>query len=112
MSSVIRGSDNFDSLAHQGIGVNQTWQDVTGSRSPSTTYINTTGKPIVFYYSGRSSGTTGQATMIIDGVSLPAPSWASSVASAGQLIYVIPNGSTYSYTQGGYVNAVKIAELR
>lgn len=29
------------------IGVGQTWQDVTGSRSMGTTYTNTTGKPIM-----------------------------------------------------------------
>jgi len=30
----------------QQIGVGQTWQDVSGSRSSGTTYQNTTGKPI------------------------------------------------------------------
>lgn len=29
------------------LGVNQTWQDLTGSRSAGTTYQNTTGKPIM-----------------------------------------------------------------
>ncbi len=30
-----------------GIGVGQTWQDVTGSRAQDTTYQNTTGRPIM-----------------------------------------------------------------
>lgn len=31
---------------NNSIGVNQTWQDVTASRTIGVTYTNTTGKPI------------------------------------------------------------------
>lgn len=34
-------------LAPPGLGVGQTWQDMTGSRAQNTTYQNTTGRPIV-----------------------------------------------------------------
>lgn len=33
-------------ISTSGIGVSQTWQDVSGSRAVSTAYQNTTGKPI------------------------------------------------------------------
>ena len=33
-------------ISTAGIGVSQTWQDVSGSRAVSTAYQNTTGKPI------------------------------------------------------------------
>ena len=47
MPSVIRGSDNFDSLSSKGLGDGQSWQIVTGSRAYATTYTNTTGRPIL-----------------------------------------------------------------
>jgi hypothetical protein len=34
-------------VATKGIGVSQTWQDMSGSRAVSTVYQNTTGKPIM-----------------------------------------------------------------
>jgi hypothetical protein len=38
------------------IGIGQTWQDVSGSRSTGTSYQNTTGKPIQVAVSARTSG--------------------------------------------------------
>lgn len=42
-----------------GIGVGQTWQNVTGSRAAGTAYQNTTGKPIMVHIQTASSSTTG-----------------------------------------------------
>ena len=44
-------------IGEEGIGVGQTWQDVTGSRATETTYQNTTGQPIAvaLYISNVSS---------------------------------------------------------
>ena len=42
-----------------GVGVNQTWTDVTASRSAGTTYTNSTGKPITVSVSCPASGTGG-----------------------------------------------------
>lgn len=40
------GSGNLSWAVAPSLGVNQTWQDVSGSRSSATWYQNTTGKPI------------------------------------------------------------------
>lgn len=45
------------------IGIGQTWQDVTGSRSANTSYQNTTGKPIMVSISGNTTGTYLQASV-------------------------------------------------
>lgn len=51
LQGAVSGSANFDGTGDiniqttGGIGVNQTWQDLTNSRLPSTAYRNTTGSP-------------------------------------------------------------------
>jgi hypothetical protein len=44
MSSIIRGSDDFDSGSGSGLGQDQTWSEVT--RTQNTSYQNTSGGPI------------------------------------------------------------------
>ena len=54
LTGAVTGSVSFDGSANvsiattmqQGLGVGQTWQDVTASRSSGVTYTNSTGKPI------------------------------------------------------------------
>lgn len=41
-----------DAIAATVIGVNQTWQDVSGSRTSGTSYQNTTGRPIMVVVTG------------------------------------------------------------
>lgn len=48
--------DYVDGVA---IGVGQTWTDVSGSRAFSTTYQNTTGRPIAVFVTGTRSGAGG-----------------------------------------------------
>jgi hypothetical protein len=78
-----------------GFGVNQTWQNVTSSRSLGVTYTNTTGKPIMVYIFFRDSDDNGTPTsFLIDGVQF--------VSSGGSgmkntmLSFIVPNGNTYS----------------
>lgn len=44
----------------QAIGVGQTWQNVIGSRAVSTSYQNTTGKPIQVYIDANSTVASGR----------------------------------------------------
>lgn len=85
----------YTPFKNQAVGYGQTWQDVTGSRVISTTYTNTTGKPIQILV--LAGGLSTNKTLTIDGISLGA--W-SSVGSSSQahssVSAVIPNGSTYS----------------
>lgn len=93
-----------------GIGVGQTWQDVTGSRVVGTTYTNTTGRPIQILVQYLDSGSSDGATFRIGSLTritsdVPAvytyPLWFSAV---------IPNGETYSI--GGGVVTPAWWELR
>ncbi len=78
-----------------GIGINQTWQDVSASRAASTTYTNTTGKPIAVSVSLVSS----VATVIL--YTLSGVSFAGSASSAAggnninSAFFIVPNGGTY-----------------
>jgi hypothetical protein len=105
-------------------GVNQTWQDMTASRSFNTTYTNTTGRPIIFRstsatvgastYTGSTivNGTTigsfsgyttsnGISTMGGTSFSLPIPS-----------IIVVPTGGTYSCNFSGTNTSSNWMEFR
>ena len=81
------------------IGVGQTWQDVTGSRSTNTTYTNSTGKPIMV--SVTVDGTNAGVGFYVDGVKVGTTD-VGSVGSLGMnLIVLVPSGSTYRATLNG-----------
>ena len=87
-----------------GIGVNQTWQNVTASRVAGTTYTNSTGKPIEIMASVTSS-TQGPYSIDItcNGVVLNSNNYYSANAGyKGTINAIIPNGNTYIVTLGGF----------
>jgi hypothetical protein len=94
------------------IGIGQTWQNVTGSRSLGTTYTNSTGKPIFVYIVVSLSG-NGDTVLTLNGVTLDGPA-----SSAGGTVYtpcsfIVPNGNTYNLTAtGGTVGVTAWGELR
>lgn len=96
--------------ASKEIGVRQTWENVTSSRSVGVTYTNTTGKPIQVNVSVNSGTTWGYANMLINGSQVNRVLWThnmGSISSGVLLTAVIPNGATYSITfenWGGGVN--------
>ena len=83
--------------AGSGLGTNQTWQDLTASRSANVTYTNSTGSPI--FISVCTSGFDSASTMTVDGLSVSRGGAAASWESAKHDL-VIPNGSTYMLTIG------------
>lgn len=77
------------------LGVEQTWQNMTGSRAQNTTYTNTTGRPIMVSI---STGTASTSSLLVDG--LVASSVFVTGASGGNLsvgAVIVPNGSTYRF---------------
>lgn len=101
----------WTSATPAAIGVGQTWQSV--SRTAGTTYTNSTGKPIMFMMSFASgAGGNENVTLTIGGVSL---NFIYGVLVSGvvfgQNTAIIPNGSTYSYTDTAGVGK-SIYELR
>jgi hypothetical protein len=73
------------------LGVGQTFQDLSGSRSLNTTYTNSTGKPIVFYVSMGY----GDADLTVNGINF------SHSPNVGAGNCVVPPGATYSATAAG-----------
>ena len=98
ISGAAAGSASFDgsgniAISTTGLGVGQIWQDLTASRSTSTTYTNSTGKPIqvavttnfsisYFYIDGNQVSVTGDGNNNITATH----------------VFIIPNGSTYSFS--------------
>ena len=83
---------DWQEISAQGIGVGQTWQDVTSSRAHGVTYTNSTGKPITAVVSIRDGGVTPAtafvgATRVIYIYDLH--------ATGASFTFIIPAGSTY-----------------
>jgi hypothetical protein len=80
------------------LGVDQTWQNVTASRAVSTTYTNTTGRPIVVAISG-SIGSFANYNIVlsVDGVIVEAPAGSlnGDGAAPNSVSAIVPNGATY-----------------
>jgi len=116
MASIIRGDDNFDSFESSGLGVNQTWQDVTADRAEGVTYTNTTGRPIYVsvYFFFTNDGSFLEPSLHIDGFNMS--SGVNDIISNSffTLGGIVPNGSTYEFFN--YTNSsdtiFEVRELR
>lgn len=112
MASVIRGSDNFDSLASSGLGDGQTWQAfVYGTeRVSGVTYTNTTGKAIMIAVRVADLTTSTYTTTItVDGITISQyiDNYTNQYYS-----FIVPNSSTYSFTYTGATLNPTWSELR
>ena len=85
------------SVAGGGLGVGQTWQDMTASRAATTVYTNTTGKPIQVNVMVNSSGSANHSEFYCDGVLVSRFNNANN-GQQGNTSAIIPPGSTYSLT--------------
>ena len=87
------------------LGVNQTWQNVTASRTLGVTYTNTTGKPIVLMISFLGTGVSNWSYININGTGSIYWTNIYNTGAGGDSI-IIPHGSTYEVSSGG--DGVKI----
>ena len=103
----INGTSNS---LNAGLGVNQTWQNVT--RVIGTTYTNSTGKPITVAISYTNSAANTVQGLVIAGATVYASGCP--VANFGSgFTLVVPNGATYlTTTNAGTMTIVTLAELR
>lgn len=103
--STIQGVGGQALAALSSLGYGQTWTLVT--RTLSTTYYNTTGKPIYISFTATSSGggNSGSLTGIVNGVTIASwnGNYAASTNHTANLQFAIPPGSSYSLT--GSANA-------
>ena len=93
-----------------GIGVNQTWQVLTGSRSAGTTYTNSTGKPIAVSILLASSLSISDNILTVGGV----VAWKiyNNNVRDQTAFTIVPNGSTYVLTLGSGASIAAWYELR
>jgi Flp pilus assembly protein TadG len=94
VSQVQDGVVDADALATltKPLGVGQTWQNVTASRTAGVTYTNTTGRPIMV---SLRSGYYG-VEFTVDGVSRGGSSSNGAGSNYAGVTFVVPNNSTYS----------------
>lgn len=101
----------IDALVPEGIGVGQTWQNVTGSRTTGTAYQNTTGRPIMIAITRDSIGAESLE------ISNNGISWDTILATPGQgsdtsrFQLIIPDQLYYRYN-GGAAGTTDWWELR
>ena len=98
MPSNIRGSDNFDS-GHD-LGVGQTWQDMTASRTADTNYTNNTGKPIEISIIFTLTQSATLTKIVIDGISVEEYSNSNSSLVRVSASKIVPPNSVYSFVEG------------
>ena len=80
--------------AMSSLGYGQTWQNVSASRAMSTTYTNSTGKPIAVHVVLNSTATHAADLVVNGSITLQGSTW---VGAGGQTFIsaIIPNGATY-----------------
>lgn len=101
----------WSSSTNLAVGVGQTWQDVSSSRSFGTSYTNSTGKPIfVQVMMGNTSNTT-TSYLTVGGVIICRFSQDDNYTQSSTLSGIVPNGASYSVTTGG-AGLVSWVELR
>jgi hypothetical protein len=107
--STIQGVGGQALTSMSSLGYGQTWTDLTASRALSTTYYNTTGKPIAVsvYWQATAVGTV---TATVSGLQIAATTIATGATNSGGLSFVVPVGATYSVACG--VSFTRWSELR
>ena len=79
------------------IGVNQTWQDMASSRAASTSYQNTTGKPIMVAIKNSSLGSGKIAAVSADNSTFITLGVQGSTENS-HFYFIVPNNHYYKYT--------------
>lgn len=107
------GDASVQTTALAGIGYNQTWQDMIGSRALATNYTNNTGKPImvmVLCHSNTANGIGVQIT--VNGV-IAAEGRDDASGYGPSLNTIVPPGAVYRADINLFSGAlVKWSELR
>jgi hypothetical protein len=105
--STVQGYGGQALASMSSMGYGQTWQNLTSARATSTTYYNTTGKPISVNVLLTNVGTTGGIT--VNGI---ACSHALNVANNNNLVTaIVPVGASYILTPGAMTFSIW-SELR
>jgi hypothetical protein len=92
----------------KSIGIGQTWQDLTASRVLGTTYVNTSGRPIMIMVSVTYVSVGSTATLTVGGVTI-----ASSFNGFNEVFStIVPDATSYAVSSTGTVTLTRWVELR
>lgn len=96
--------DVYSKVEAEGIaiGVGQTWQDVTASRSSGVNYTNTTGRPIAVSVINFNIDVVSY--LIVDGLMVSSFRAGSGVGDDRSAFAIVPSGSIYSVSAGSTFN--------
>jgi hypothetical protein len=101
----------WTSAAPSGIGIGQTWQDLTSSRVFGTTYTNNTGYPIMVAIAATVLN-TATWTVMVAGLQIIQMSGSGASANADVTgTFIVPNGATY-IANGSGSSLSRWSELR
>lgn len=84
-------------LDNKVLGINQTWQDVTTSRSSATTYTNSSTAPIMLSIAVRDGdGGGGGVILYVNGfIAIRLADLSGGSAGYSQIVAIVPAGKTY-----------------
>lgn len=101
-------------VQNMGLGLGQTWQDVTTTpgRAFSTTYTNSTGKPIQVIVEGSTTSAGGGVALTVGGQSLPNGFFYSGSIQGFSVSAIVPPGNTYVASAYGSISLSRWIELR
>lgn len=118
-AEVIAGTDTGKALTpasfrSSSLGNGQSWQNVAGSRAFSTTYTNSTGKPIEVQVSTLISSGSAYLIMTFGSGAVINGNMTTSLANhRASITAIVPNGETYNVTlSAGTASSTAWSELR
>jgi hypothetical protein len=95
-----------------GIGYDQSWTDVSGSRTFGVSYTNSTTKPIQILVGASTTGAGGGVALTINGVALPGSFAYSPSVTVFSATAIVPVGATYAASAYGGASYASWHELR
>jgi hypothetical protein len=106
-AGVTIAGDGSLSVTNAGIfGINQTWQDVTTSRTLGAVYTNSTGRPIMVMINAEGNRVSGTFTIGTITKTITNIDWTQPYT------FVVPTGASYSFDLGGPTAGFFWIELR
>jgi len=94
------------------LGINQTWQNVTASRALSTTYTNTTGRPIMVVQVSEYFASQDLVDVFVNGVKIMSVDQGVGPGWLGPVSFVVPVDASYRIEKNISPNIVSWVELR
>lgn len=107
-AKLVDGGITSAKMAFGSVGVAQTWQDLTLSRSYDTNYTNSTTGPITLRIT--VNGITGSSEIFVDGQGLGSEAIGGAVGYQLTHIATVQPGKTYKFVSG--TTLIKWMELR